>query len=116
MYIYVDSKTEKFVECVLQVTYDPAVLECADSVCYFTEEAKLIRDVTIQEPGKILIKVSAFGSYYTNPICFHVLSNEEINLDISLVSYTDEGGVRENAQLVVDMPVKVPVVKDLSDD
>ena len=117
MTIRIQPYEKRFVECVLQVTYNPAVLQCSEyTICGVALLDKLSTKVMLQEEGKALIKVYGDGSHFTDPICFHVLSKDEINLDISLVSYTDEGGVRENAQLVVDMPVKVPVVKDLSAD
>lgn len=117
MTIHIQPYEKRFVECVLQVTYDPEVLQCSEyTICDVTLLDKLSKKVILQEDGRALIKVYGDGSHFTDPICFHVLSNEEIDLDVSLVSYTDEGGVRENARLVVDMPVKVPVVKDLSAD
>ena len=118
MEISVDPKNKKLDECVLQVLYDPDVLQYKSiSLCPSPDVDTLIDEVILTQPGKALIKVSGNTWYsMTKPICFHVLSDEEIDLDISLVSYTDESGVRENAQLVVDMPVKVPVVKDLSAD
>ncbi len=113
MTIHIQPYEKRFVECVLQVTYDPDVLQCSEyTVCDVTLLDKLSKKVILQEDGKALIKVYGDGSHFTDPICFHVLSDEEIDLDVSLVSYTDESGVRENAQLVVDMPVKVPVVVD----
>jgi len=113
MYVDVDRKNKKLDECILQVLYDPDVLQYMPlSSCPSPDIDTLIGEVILTGPGNALIKVTGNSWYHSNPICFHVLSNEEINLDISLVSYTDEGGVRKNAQLVVDMPVKVPVVKD----
>ncbi len=109
---------KRFVDCVVQVLYDPQQVEYfADPLYLYSDGTpELGAKVTVQEPGKLLITVYGENAIRSIPVCFHVLSKDEIDLDISLVSYTDEGGVRENAQLVVDMPVKVPVAEDLTNN
>ncbi len=118
MRVNVQPYEKRFVDCVVQVLYDPQQVEYFADPIYLYDDGtpELGAKVTVQEPGKLLIKVYGENAICSIPVCFTVLSKDEIDLDISLVSYTDEGGVRENAQLVVDMPVKVPVVKDLSAD
>jgi len=114
MRVNVQPYEKRFVDCVVQVLYDPQQVEYFADPLYLYDDGtpELGAKVTVQEPGKLLIKVYGENAICSIPVCFYVLSKDEIDLDISLVSYTDEGGVRKNAQLVVDMPVKVPVVVD----
>ena len=100
---HVYPKDYSFENCELLITYDPDVLEYS-LIRIVNNQLKLSDSVLRMEDGEIHLLVSGDGANYTDPIVFNVIGNGNAELNVELLSYTDTSGVREDVQLVADIP------------
>ncbi len=100
---HVYPKDYSFENCELLITYNPDVLEYSLTRTV-NMQSKLKDKVLRMEEGEIHLLVSAGATNYTDPVTFNVIGNGDAELNVELLSYTDRSGVREDAQLVADIP------------